>query len=295
MRRIFLESRGSFSFIFEQDNHEMNSLDLANFLQNMNELVVCVSKHKYIDSVPQLSVTALNPGSFDVGFTLLTAIGKTLLDGLPVVHSVISIVLQSFKLKKHLAGKSPKEVISTETGKTIVTNSYGDNFIFDGDINFYFNDPTIAKKITDISMKATQGYKITTKNEAFICSKDDLPIMQSYSAQEVECKRYINRAILEIRQPDLLGSSQWGFRLAEHSMRAKIVDEKWLQQIHKRQILIGSGDKMECELETLVDLNSARQPLWDTAKYTVLKVSRIFTDNTKPSPIQEQFTFRKYI
>ena len=52
--------------------------------------------------------------------------------------------------------------------------------------------------------------------------------------------------ILTIRKPDFIKDTMWQFSHGKNTVSAPILDEKWLEQFHNRQIPLAPGDALRC-------------------------------------------------
>ncbi len=78
------------------------------------------------------------------------------------------------------------------------------------------------------------------------------------------------KAVVVIKKPDLLGNSQWEFRLEGHTIRAHILDHDWLTSFKKRQFEIKPGDALRVILDIRYALDGAGHP--GEAHYEIVEV-----------------------
>jgi hypothetical protein len=59
--------------------------------------------------------------------------------------------------------------------------------------------------------------------------------------------------ILKVKKPDYLGNSMWEFRHDGRSIEAKMADDLWLANFHRRAVNIGPGDAIRGRMRTVVN------------------------------------------
>jgi len=57
---------------------------------------------------------------------------------------------------------------------------------------------------------------------------------------------------LLVKKPDYLGTSRWEFRLDDHPLEAKILDEPWLERFHRGEVVLKPGDSLRALLRAEV-------------------------------------------
>jgi hypothetical protein len=79
--------------------------------------------------------------------------------------------------------------------------------------------------------------------------------------------------VLLIKRPDYLGTAQWEFRFEDHPIRAKILDQEWLERFHKRLVDVRPGDALRARVnaELLRDASGKQVAV----RYLVVKVLEI--------------------
>jgi len=78
---------------------------------------------------------------------------------------------------------------------------------------------------------------------------------------------------LIIKKPDLLGESQWDFRLSGKSISARIHDGSWLADLHKRNVRLTTGDSLRVTLRTEIGKDSRGREI--NIRYEIVKVHSI--------------------
>lgn len=87
---------------------------------------------------------------------------------------------------------------------------------------------------------------------------------------------------LTIKKPDLLGRSQWEFRLGRTPVYAPIKDSNWLSRFHSGEILIRPGDMLDCYAQTTFYKENG---LLVDEKYEILRVDNVH--HVPPSDVQD--------
>jgi hypothetical protein len=62
--------------------------------------------------------------------------------------------------------------------------------------------------------------------------------------------------ILKVKRSDYLGESMWDFKLGEHPIQAKIIDQNWLKDFQERRIDVRPGDALRpwCDRQFTTDM-----------------------------------------
>ncbi|MDP4198671.1 MAG: hypothetical protein Q8922_10095 [Bacteroidota bacterium] len=82
-----------------------------------------------------------------------------------------------------------------------------------------------------------------------------------------------HEAILKVKKPDYLGSSQWEFRHGTHTIAAKIADEIWLTAFQNRAHDVRPGDSLRVSLRTVVNYGYDFEVVAES--YTILQVFEV--------------------
>ena len=92
--------------------------------------------------------------------------------------------------------------------------------------------------------------------------------------ESLEVHQRINKTILEakvkVRSPDLLGNSQWSV-IHDKAIRAKVEDERWLEQFQNAEIELLPGSFLHVKLRMEIMLDSNNDPI-DEPKYFIVEV-----------------------
>jgi hypothetical protein len=76
--------------------------------------------------------------------------------------------------------------------------------------------------------------------------------------------------VLLVKRPDYLGSSKWEFRLAEHPIEAKILDEPWLRRFRDGHIVLRPHDALRARVRT--ELHRGFEANVVSVRYEILEV-----------------------
>ncbi len=96
-----------------------------------------------------------------------------------------------------------------------------------------------------IEFKASDGeqIKLLPNTKIFIESIKEEMISKTIPSDRI--------LILKIKKPDYLGESKWEFRHRNSPVFAKIIDEEWMRKFHTKEIVIGPGDALEVDMQTI--------------------------------------------
>jgi len=53
-----------------------------------------------------------------------------------------------------------------------------------------------------------------------------------------------------VKKPDYLGNSMWEFRLDDHPIEAKILDEAWLERFRRGHVPLRPGDALDADVRS---------------------------------------------
>ena len=81
------------------------------------------------------------------------------------------------------------------------------------------------------------------------------------------------QAILQVKKPDYLGQSMWELRDREHTIRAKIVHDEFLDSFQHRRTDVRPGDALRVLLRTSVRLTADGEEV--ARRYTILEVFEV--------------------
>ena len=225
-----------------------------------------------------LEIKANKEGSFDTLLSLTLSIDTpTLVSGaISHVSEILNIILSFFIIKRFLKGKKEKSIQDLGNNESEVENEYGDKDKFSTNaVNIYFTNSNVDKLIAELFRKNNREYivlklngtSITIPRNAFgemsiIISGDDDEIVETRKPDPTEEE-------LDIKKPDLLWESKWGFLFQGKLIEAIVKDDIFLGKIHKGMKL-NAGLKIRCMLQIEEEINKKGKTI--TKKYTVLEV-----------------------
>lgn len=85
--------------------------------------------------------------------------------------------------------------------------------------------------------------------------------------------------IVRVKKPDYLGTSKWDVIHGGHIVEAKVLDEHWLEQFHRRAIDIRPGDALEMKMR--IDVGYGSDGIQVSAYYTILEVKNVVRPDTR--------------
>lgn len=86
-------------------------------------------------------------------------------------------------------------------------------------------------------------------------------------------------AILMVKKPDYLGQSMWDVRERDHTIRAKVADEQFLEAFQNRKVDVRPGDALRADLRTSLRLTKEGEVVG--TRYTILRVIDIFPSDMR--------------
>lgn len=236
-------------------------------------------KDSNIESL-EYKIKAYSPGSFITEMTLLADVAVTLISNPNVINYItetIKCVSEFLKLKVFLEGKNPRRV-TDEGDRILVENNYGTIQ------NFFINQITLqdskldmcAKKIGEsLENNSIPEFSIEENNGESILNlknKDYEYLTKPINTESGEnIIRDVIIAELQIKRPDLMGSSKWDFMFIGRVISAKIEDEQWLKEVRQGMELSGKGKlRVQLRIEAKTDKKGDR--IEGTEKYYIAKV-----------------------
>ncbi|SDM21901.1 hypothetical protein [Maricaulis salignorans] len=87
---------------------------------------------------------------------------------------------------------------------------------------------------------------------------------------------------LVIKKPDLIGRSQWEFRLGRRPIFAAVRDRQWLSRFHAGEIVLRPGDMLDCVAESTIFKENG---VTIDEKHEIIQVISI--KHTSPDSIQD--------
>jgi hypothetical protein len=262
-----------------------NSIDYRLFVETIGELFkLTLSSVDVFNPACYLrfDIQANTKGSF---VTILNVVVQYLPDLLIVTNIASNVtrgVIDFFLIKQHLKGNKPKEV--KENGnKVFIENIDGEVFETDANIgNTFLKNNKIDKLIINIGngllRDGREGFSMEAQGKELRLNRDNYkqmatPIIDAPSPiVKTEKQRPIEVNLL-LKKPDLLGKSQWEF-IYNKKICVKIQDEDFLQKVHRGEIkALYAGVRIPCLLEMEQDFDEYFNPIEDSDRYTILKVT----------------------
>ena len=117
---------------------------------------------------------------------------------------------------------------------------------------------------------------ISADNKTPIRSSDALNSLDLDALQIADEKEISGNAILRIKKSIFVGQAKWDFQYEKHTISANILDGKWLERYHNREISLLPGDALEVELIGTLHFNKTGLLLKET--YLITKVHRVIAD-----------------
>lgn len=262
--------------------NEISAEYLAQSIYNMAVLTQRIALSEEPDAFVKINVIALKDGCFQIDFKAIVEVAAPVISSIPQIidfaKNVMSLVIQSFELRKHLKGEAPAKIQKQENGHSTVFNFNGDVYYFSGDAANNLADDKINEsinKIADAIKKNNHngGFRLKSSDEESVFGSSDLEHLISAPVIKDITKRVITqKVILTIRTPDMLGASPWGFFLEGKNIKAYVKDQVWLNKLHGHQISISSGDRIAAQLEAEIVLNADGTTDSKQITYTVTEV-----------------------
>lgn len=139
---------------------------------------------------------------------------------------------------------------------------------------------TAVKKISVALAPLPSGQSI-----AYVSSEGSLEINRSFAVtdeqiEEILTKKFKTertRMALTVKKPDYLGKSMWDMIAQGHPVKAKIIDEHWLETFHQRQVALLPGDALSADVR--IDAHFDEEGRIFETKHTVEKVHEIVKIN----------------
>jgi len=284
----FEEQRNNFIINFKGKDE----IDVETFSQSIYGLISLIkttASIHYPDSNVKLNIVNLRKGSFEIDISTLIQFVPAVLPILNISLSLINISFEYIKIKKHLKGDKPKEVVyNQDNNQAEIINQYNEVFQEDSNItknffNIYNIDNSINIMFDPLTRdNARNGLKILQNNETIIdISRDEFNNMTFSIVESVDNnKKVLNRIDyieLPLKKPDLLGKSSWSFiyqeKTKDKTIDAKIEDEKFIEDVHQGKIKnLYAGVKVPVQMRIEQDIDENNFPLKDTEKYIIEKV-----------------------
>jgi len=276
-----LENQSQFSLRLDGDS-EMDAYVLSTIIKNMAELAKAVTLHEHPNTEVKTKVSALNKGSFEIGFVLECVAAYSLFiagGGAPVAAQTIKTVIDVFNIKKHLKGKQPKEIKKLDNGSWGIVNEEGQTINIPNNSGAAFVNSTVQGLVqnigTHIHVHSPDGnFSIKNHNGDHEFTPDDV---KSIATPLLTTQETITRKVttitcnLVIKKPDLLGRSSWEFKYKDRTIHAKIEDEDFLNTVHNGTP-VRAGDYINATFEHSIEIDNSEQPIDSSEKYFIKTV-----------------------
>jgi hypothetical protein len=111
--------------------------------------------------------------------------------------------------------------------------------------------------LSDLKGLGDAGAQLGSEDRAaYIGPSGTIPIDTRFRLTTGDVERLLTSEIIPARQeltllvkrPDYLGTAQWEFRLEDHVIKAKILDEDWLDEFQKRSVEVRPGDSLKARV-----------------------------------------------
>ena len=243
---------------------QTNQVDAQVLISSLIHTTTIIQElNKYLDSNKkiEIKVKALEKGSFLINLELIeTALEslKTIFtkENIIVASSLITGLVALIQLKKHLKGKSPKE-IKNENNKTIIINGDNNKLVIDSDIyKIYETNITISDALsqnfdTIDHDPAISAFEITDDNErpyVRVERSDFKDLSQKTEIIDHNQKIIIENTRLNIVRLSFEEGLKWDFYYRGNKISAKITDPNF-QKIIDNGESFAKGDILEVELQ----------------------------------------------
>mgnify|MGYP000622851248 CR=1 FL=1 len=211
----------------------------------------------------------------------------------PLIFQYAPTVVQAFKeiveIRSFLKGKPPASVVKTERGVEI-TNEKG--IVYQANqmtFNIYDNSvekglANAAKSVLSDRDRTGLTYEFQNDKETKIINLNREELSYLSTPQDVEKfdKGIEENEIItwvKVRQPDLIGNSQWGLTLNGRNIRCPINDRMFLDKVHKNEVTFQSNTRLYVKMiirYRINDFGSSEQS--DIISRNIIEVLKIEND-----------------
>jgi hypothetical protein len=277
-----IQSKANFGFHLDGES-EIDAELLSDTIHNMAELTKLTSSQKDPEAYLKMNVTAFKNGSFEIAFSaicqLANKIGQDPVASATFAASVVGAVKGIFEIKKLIKGEKPKKVVEAGNDKIKVENNSGQSIVVPSSSGSVLTNVQIDRLVINISEDVKQhnpsgGFTLSTPEGNLDCNMEDVQnISKSVPiGEETICKRSRFEADLPIKKADFLGKSTWEFKYEDHTIKATISDDDWVEEIHSGKVSLQAGDYIRATVEVYVDLDPDGKPIEGSEKYSIIKV-----------------------
>lgn len=146
----------------------------------------------------------------------------------------------------------------------------------------HYERPPISGILSDLSMISRASQRLFREDKALLISELGVQrINTRFSINQEEVEDILTAdelvtetpAILQVKKPDYLGQSMWEFKERDHTIRAKIVHDEFIDSFQNRRTDVRPGDALKVLLRTAVRLTADGEEV--ARRYTILDVFEV--------------------
>lgn len=234
-------------------------------------------------------------GSLEVPFDIVEIGAPFLIPILGLAPRILDVLKSYFELRK-LYARTPVDANSkTETPSQtpsvpgIIVNHGILNILHDSKVNLAVGNAASAIQADE----TISGFRLlygeqkipvveVARNELALLSHDKSP-----TAQPKQRQRKVPKAALDVRSPDLLGASMWGFNYKGHTISASVQDAGFLSHVTNGETAFAAGTTVIADL--IIDEEfDVEKNAYVAKRYTISKVRDLRRQNQLPGFSQEQ-------
>lgn len=262
---------------------EIDAETLSFSLSGVVKTIKSITSNEYPDTHIKLKVINLGRGSFEITLSTVIYYAPALLPIANMALNVISNYLSYIRIKHHLHGQQPRNIIYGNNNARIINQDHGTIIETVNITNNYFANSTLDNLISDIfnpllKDEDRSGFQIMQDNKIKIdISKDEFGNMSTTIIEKENNYRkkgnIIENVELALKKPDLLGDSKWSFIL-DKIIEVEMEDKEFLDKVHSGVIRnLYAGVKIPVKLRIEQEFNEEGLLIKDTEKYFVEKVN----------------------
>jgi hypothetical protein len=95
------------------------------------------------------------------------------------------------------------------------------------------------------SAELISAEEVTRIETGLVITEQDIESLLTESVDKI-----VSEMMLLVKKPDYLGNSMWEFRLPDHAIEAKMLDDDWLQRFRRQEIPLQPGDALRAIVRT---------------------------------------------
>jgi hypothetical protein len=278
-------SKGGFQITFggpDEIDAKTLSIALGNIAESLENITIETDR----DARAKLTITntKTSKGSFALDLLVLVYSNPTLFfQQAKFAVNVLSIFLEILRLKKHLKGDPPSKIVKAKNQVNIENNDGESLVVQDSTFNLYFNIPSLDKNLNNIfnALERDQNRKDTQiipyekpDNSIFILRSEyrnlSAELYEKLPHDAVTKEQLLEKIILKVKKPDMLGDSRWEFYFNDLRIDAEIRDNEWRDKVKRGDVTFHAGTFLTVDMRVITDYpKETGQP---TSKYYILKV-----------------------